>query len=246
MNKPLLLFLLGLLILSSCKKEAAPVASATTETVGSVTVQNLDFDYLSARSQLKVEDNNGSQSSGMSLRIRKDSIIWASILPGLGIEAARIKITQDSVFVVNRMRKEYIATDYDYLRNKFKVDLNYDILQAILLGNYLPNPTEKVMQEAELQHVQQLRNNLLFEYIIGLQNQKLVQLNVNDKQTGNTINVSYNNFQPVGPVPVAYGMEAQVVQAKQTSTFTLNHSRITVASEILDFPFTVPADYKRL
>ncbi|MFD2248479.1 DUF4292 domain-containing protein [Pontibacter ruber] len=247
MNKQILLYLLGFILLSSCKKETVPItASATTETVGRVSVQNLDFSYLTAKGQVNVQDRGESISSGVSMRIRKDSVIWVSVQPGLGIEAARIKMTQDSVFVMNRLRREYTATSYSYLSNKFKVQVDYNVLQALLLGNYQPNGAEKVMEQEQLQHVQQLRNNLLFDYFIGRENQKLQQLDVKDQQTGNTISVKYDSFQNIGSVPFAHALDAQILQTGQTSSFNLNHSKVTVTDQALDFPFSVPADYKRL
>lgn len=248
MNKPLLCCLLALFVLAGCKKEVVPTEGATvTETVGRVEVKNIDFTYLTAKGQLKLEGNGESNSSGYTLRVKKDSVIWISVQPGLGIEAARLKITQDSVLMINRIHKEALVSDYSYLSNKFKVDLNYDVLQAILLGNYQSQGQEKVMDADQLQHIQQLRANLLFNYFIARDTQKLQQLNVQDRQTNNTISVKYNNFQDVGQVAFAHEMAAEVVQQTgKLSTFTLNHSKVTLTDETLSFPLNIPADYKKL
>lgn len=247
MNKQLLLCLLGMLLFSACKKETVPsAATATTETVGNVTVQNLEFTYLNARGQLKLEDKGETTSSGYALRMKKDSIIWVSVLPGLGIEAARFKMTPDSVYVMNRIHKEYTATTYQFLSKRFNVDLNFQVVQAILLGNYQANGSEKATTEGQMQHVQQLRENLLFDYFISGQNLKLQQLNVKDQSTGNSIIVQYNSFQPIGKIPFAHELAAQVLQAGQVSDFSLNHSKVAVSDEVLEFPFSVPSGYKRL
>ncbi|HEY4652559.1 MAG TPA: DUF4292 domain-containing protein [Pontibacter sp.] len=247
MNKSLLCCLLALVVLAGCKKEVVPTDAATvTETVGRVSVQNIDFNYLTAKGQLKLEGNGETTTSGYTLRIKKDSVIWVSVQPGLGIEAARLKVTQDSVLFVNRIHREVLATDYSYLSNKFKVDMNYDVLQAILLGNYQAEGQEKVMDAAQAQHIQQLRTSLLFDFFISRENQKLQQLNVTDRQTHNTITVKYNNFQEVGQVAFAHQMAAEVQQAGQLAVFTLNHSKVTITNEVLSFPFAVPAGYKRL
>lgn len=221
-------------------------AVATTENVGSVVVSNLDFNYLSARGQFTMNDKNDNLSSGISLRIKKDSVIWMSVLPGLGIEAARLKLTQDSVYMMNRLRKEYIATDYAFLRRKLNLDIDFDVVQAILLGNYQARGTEQVLDEQAMQHVQQLRENLVFDYFIAGRNNKLERLNVQDAQTGNTITVRYDGFQPIGQVPFAHSMAAQVLKQGEVVDFTLNHSRVAITDEQLDFPFAVPGDYKRL
>lgn len=247
MSKLLLYGLLSIILLSGCKKDVIPSdASANTETIGRVSVQNIDFNYLTARGQLKLEDKGETTTSGYALRVKKDSVIWVSVLPGLGIEAARFKITQDSIYVINRIHKEYTATDFSFLSKRFKVDVNYDVLQAILLGNYQPQGHEKVMDTDKMQHIQQMRPSLLFDFFIARDNQKLQQLNVVDQFTGNTITVKYNNFQAVGQVAFAHEMAAQVIQTGMESTFVLSHSKVTTTSEELTFPFAVPSDYKRL
>lgn len=247
MSKHIMLFLCGLLLLAGCKKETVPTtASATTASVGAINVSNLDFTYLSSKGQITLNDKNDNLSSGVSIRIQKDSVIWVSVLPGLGIEAARMMLTQDSVYFMNRLKKEYTATDYRFLRDKLQVDVSFDVLQSIILGNYQPQGTEKVMSTEGLQHVQQQRQNLTFNYFISSLNNKLEQLNAQDMITGNTITVKYNSFEPVGEVPFAHELVAQVLQKGQVSDITLKHSRVTVSSEPLSFPFSVPSEYKHL
>lgn len=246
MSKQLLLCLLGFLLLAGCKKEAVPTtASTTTENVGTVAVTNFDFNYLSSKGQITLKDSNDNLSSGVSIRMKKDSVIWVSVQPGLGIEAARVMLTQDSVYIVNRLQKEYVAADYAFLRNKLHVDVSFELLQAILVGNYQSQGTEKAMDEGDMQHVQQLRQNLTFDYFIGSLNSKLQLLNVQDNNTGNTITVKYDGFEDIGQVPFAHDLAAKVLQKGQTSDFTLSHSRITVSDEALSFPFSIPAGYAR-
>ena len=246
MSKHILLCLAVVFLLAGCKRETAPTtASATTETIGTVEVNNLDFNYFSSKGQITVNDKNQNLSSGVSIRIKKDSVIWVSVQPGLGIEAARLMLTQDSVYLMNRLQKEYVATDYSFLRNKLQVDVNYDIMQSILLGNYQPQGTEKAMDEGNLQHVQQMRQNLLFDYFIGRLNSKLQQLNVQDRNTGNTITVKYDDFQNIGQEPFAHTLAAQALQKGEVSDFKINYSREAVSDEALSFPFSVPSDYAR-
>lgn len=247
MSKQLLRLLLGIFLLAGCKKDVVPSdAAVSREEVGSISVNNISFNYLTARGQLELEDKNETTSSGYSLRMKKDSILWVSVLPGLGIEAARFKITQDSVYFMNRIHKEYVATDFTFLSNRFQVDINFDVFQAIFLGNYQSTGNEKVMDVGQMHHIQQLRTDLILDYFINRKNLKLEQFLVQDKQSGNTITVKYSKFQPVGSIPFAYSMSAQVLQQGEVSVFNLNHSKVTITDELLNFPFTVPADYKRL
>ena len=46
-------------------------------------------------------------------------------------------ITQDTVKVINRIDKEYFIGGYSYLENRFKVDLEFEVVQSLLLGNMI-------------------------------------------------------------------------------------------------------------
>ena len=55
----------------------------------------------------------------------------------LGIEVARVLITKDTVKFIDRAHKEYFIGDFDYLNKLFGADLDYQMLEALLIGNSL-------------------------------------------------------------------------------------------------------------
>lgn len=71
-----------------------------------------------------------------SIKIQKDSLIWISITaPVGGLEVARLMISQDSVKMIDRIKKKYFVDDYDFFREKLNVDLNFQALQAIITNS---------------------------------------------------------------------------------------------------------------
>ena len=72
----------------------------------SVKSREFDFNYLSAKAEVSYTDKSGETSSfDINLRICRDSAIWISITPLLGIEVARVLIRHDSVIVLDRIHK---------------------------------------------------------------------------------------------------------------------------------------------
>lgn len=94
-----------------------------------------DFNTFSAKAEFSMEQGGKKNSFKATIRIKKDSIIWISITPLLGIELGRVMITQDSVKVINRLAKEYFVGDFRYIENRFNIKPEYDLMQALLLGN---------------------------------------------------------------------------------------------------------------
>jgi len=95
------------------------------------------FETISAKANVSLIDTTAKKRSfKIHLRIRKDSVIWMSIT-SFSIEAARISITKDSVKFLNRLNKEYFIGDFSYLNRIFGTDLDYQMMEALLIGNSL-------------------------------------------------------------------------------------------------------------
>jgi len=96
--------------------------------------QQVRADWLSARARIQYEDDDLSVSATANLRMRKDSIIWANVKK-LNIEVGRALIRPDSFFVIDRINREYSRYSMSALADMFQVPANFQVLQAILLGN---------------------------------------------------------------------------------------------------------------
>ena len=93
------------------------------------------FKWLNIKFSAEVTYNKKSNSFSGIARIRKDSAIWLAIYPALGIEAARVLITNDSVKMLNRIEQTYFCGDFKYINNILQTDLDFDIIQSLLIGN---------------------------------------------------------------------------------------------------------------
>ena len=60
-----------------------------------------------------------------------------SFSPALGIEAARVLLTNDSVKFMNRLNKTYFIGKYDLIDSLLNTTIDYSILQAMMVGNDL-------------------------------------------------------------------------------------------------------------
>ncbi len=104
-----------------------------------------EFEYNDITMKFSAEMIAGESSetfSGM-IRIQHDSLIWIS-LRSYNIEGARVCITQDSVKYLNRIDNTYYMGGFDFLTQKFQIDLDYTAIQAILTNNFFfyPEPID--------------------------------------------------------------------------------------------------------
>jgi hypothetical protein len=90
--------------------------------------------------------NNQVQSFKASYRIKRDSIILISLMNPLGIEAVRIFCTVDTFGFIDRINRNYYREDYSALQKKIGLQVNYYLIQALLL-NEIPNIYSKQVHD---------------------------------------------------------------------------------------------------
>ena len=96
------------------------------------------FEWLTANMDIQAEVN-GQAFNDLSgqLRMRKDSIIWLSVTATMGVEVLRAKVSNDSVWLVNRLEKTYLAEPLDSLAQQlgeYRID-RLPMVQFVLLNN---------------------------------------------------------------------------------------------------------------
>ncbi len=117
-----------LLTASSCASRKKIVAPAPPQS----------FEWLTANMAIQAEINGQSFNdlSGQ-LRMRKDSLVWVSVTATMGVEVLRAKISNDSVWILNRMEKTYLAEHVDSLDQQIGplFGLRLPFAQFVLLDN---------------------------------------------------------------------------------------------------------------
>ena len=123
MTIALLALLLAVTSCASHKKTVAPTPPQA-------------FEWMTANLDLQAEGNGMSfDNLTGQLRMRNDSIVWLSVTATMGVEVLRAKVSNDSVWVLNRMEKTYLAEPLDSLGAKVGMPLSLPLVQTLLLDN---------------------------------------------------------------------------------------------------------------
>ena len=121
-----ILFLLTVLLFTSCASRKKTVAPAPPQS----------FEWLTANLSIQAE-GNGMAYNDLSgqLRMRKDSIVWLNVTATMGVEVLRAKISNDSVWLLNRLEKTYLAEPLDSVSAQLGIPLTLPLVQILLLDN---------------------------------------------------------------------------------------------------------------
>ena len=213
--------------------------------------------WFGAKASVNSDINNQTNSFSANLRIKKDSAIWISISPALGIEVARALITPDSLKFINRINGTFFRGDYKYLNELFQIEVNFKMIQAILLGNaYLHYAVEqyirdrentdlvlstlkkrRIRREVDLEIPQILTQEIWFSSL----HNKIVRMEMQDYRPVRKFTVNYLMFEKVDEMtlPNKFIITAQ---ADKQVKIDLEYSRMTINKE-LNLPFNIPEDY---
>ncbi|MGF7218437.1 hypothetical protein GGR92_004614 [Spirosoma lacussanchae] len=247
---------------SATAQRPAPVASDTATTTpparpgieeARTNVAEIDFRYLTARSKISFKSpQQDIDNANINLRVRKDSLIWLSVSK-LGIEAVRGLITRDSIIIVDKIHGEYSVYDFPTLSRQFNFVMNFQLLQALIVGNLpLPKrPAQKIKNERDYLLLRQSEGKVLVENYIGEEDRKLKKLMVTEQPTKNTLRLDYEDFTSLNNFLFPYtSLVTLDYQSKTDGQFyqtllRIKHSKVELIEKTPGFPFTIPASYKR-
>lgn len=235
--------------LSACKKEIS--MAGTDDELAGFNLKPIEFDYLSTRSKVSYKDGSNSISATASIRVKKDSLIWVSLSPALGIEAARGIITRDSVLFMDRINRNLYEYDFKSLSQRFQMDLNFDMVQSLIIGE-MPNQNFNFQDIKFMEPffvIAQKQGYLDVQNYIGKNTQKLERLEVEDRASKNNMQLVYGNFQALEEQLLPFESKISVNYRQgnklQETTINLEHQKAEFSQNPLSFPFSVPNRFER-
>ena len=231
-----------ILVIDEASKVVAPVITKID-----VKPAEIDFKYLNIKSKVDFSAGGEVQSFPVNIHIKKDSIIWLSIV--VGLEGARGIITKDSVILLDRLRRTYYKYDFASLSKQFNFNINYDLVQSILIGN-MPikkRETDEVSKQESIFVIKQKEGFVQIENIIAEANLKLQKVNASDETGDSKMGIDYANFLIISELIFPQEIRAKIDAKKdgkllQTS-INLQHNKIEVLDQSPGFAFSIPKSY---
>ena len=220
------------------------------------------FNTISAKSKTAIIDSSGKKTSfKTNIRIKKDSAIWLSITPLLGIEMARVLITKDSVKFLNRSTKEYFLGDFGYLNKLFGTDLDYQMMEALLIGNsldfdektkvhsrvdrkrdlYFLSTEKKRKVQKELKKDKEKIKKQAQVLWLNPMTFKITELLLSSPATKRSLSGEFSDYREIEDQLIPYKLHF-VLKSKTTSVIDVKYSKFSIGKS-LSFPFKISSKY---
>jgi len=139
------------LVLSGCSNErrlakGKPLRNlppnAILETADAAALQ---WDWISMKVDAEVSGPERKDSFKATVRMAKDSVIWMSLTPALGVEVVRVMLTQDSVHMFSKIpgNKFAFTGSYESISEWVGTPMSFTNVQDLLTGRPMGlNPEE--------------------------------------------------------------------------------------------------------
>ena len=160
--KNIALALISVVLATSCNnirrtKKGKPLVQRSPGTlIKKNEKSNFNYDYVHMKMNVDVSDETGEESFKANVKMKKDSIIWMSITPTLGIEAIRLVVTKDSLKLYSKIpnNKFYYEGTFEDMVSKTGVSLEFEMIQEVLVGNaiMLDKQEDKLLSNIDDQH----------------------------------------------------------------------------------------------
>lgn len=223
----------------------------------------LKFDWLAAKVNIEYIEDKKQTYFKAQIRMQKDSVIWMSFSPALGIEVVRLMITQDSVKFINRINKSYFIGDYKFVNDFLKTNIDFDVFQSFITGNdfqYYEKAEFKASVDDKKYKLYTTSRHKLKEFLkqsnenpvvfiqniwLDPDNFKITAVKIKEiKKENKKLEAFYNDFKMIDgqlfPVDVTFDISAEI-----DISVSIDYSKI-VLNKFMRFPFKIPERYERI
>ena len=244
--------ILGLLLVG-CKTTKTLQSSGTLDSNMSVKqiIKNhnkFETKFTTLQGRLKVEYVQGdrSETHTLTLRMGYDNTIWVNAF----LNMARVKITPDRVRFYNKLDNSYFDGDYALISAFLGIDLQFENLQNLLLGEAvfeLKSKEFKKLNDPNSYKLTSKKSNLLFEflYVINPTYFKLDTQQLSQPLEQNNLNIKYHSYQKVKGLVLPEKLSIKAMNTEEQTTLNLNLKSV-ILDQPLRFPFKIPKGFKAI
>lgn len=245
--------LVCILLLASCKsgklhKKGVELGSDTTQVtetreIEKYSIPSINFAQIKFKSDVDIDSKAFSQKFPLTIHVEKDKAIWASV--SIGLEIGRAKITPDSLMFMDRFnRKAYVGT-WGELSRASNFDLNFGLLQSMLLGDPLfeVQDQDTILSDGNNVEVKQERAGKLFSTKVDNTYKKVFEIDGEDKALETRLLMLFKSFTQHGAqwLPSIINMD---LSGKTAAKLEVKHNKVEFVNDGLSFSFSIPSNYR--
>jgi len=212
-----------------------------------ISSNRIEYSTFSSKIRVDYKDSKGRAIDfNLFVRMRKDSVIWASIIGALGVEGFRVMIRPDSVVILDKLEKTVQYMSVAGLQDLTQLPFDFKTLQELLVGNpvYMDGELKAYREESGVVSLSLFGD--FFKHLLTftsadmrLQSSKLDDI---DPVRSRTAKLVYEDYLPAGRW--MFSGRRQLTLAEKSRIDVLLEYRQVEFDQSLTYPFSIPKNYK--
>ena len=210
---------------------------------------NFDQNTLSADLKLSFEKSGRSQNIAVKLKIEKDKMIWMSGSV-FGFPVAKAIITPDRVSYYIKINKTYFDGDFSQINKLLGAELDFTMLQNLLLGDALfdlnaKNYDSKVDQQAHL--LTPTQGNTIADILLWIHpiNYKIEKQEIRTFENNRFLSIQYTDYTKIDDTAIPGKVNIVVKDVKSNANIRMDYKTVRL-NENITVPYKIPSGYKRI
>lgn len=208
--------------------------------------KRVDFKTLQAKVKISYSEGNRSQSYTVNLRMENNKTIWINATLGL----ARAKITPERVQFYDKINNQYFDGNYQLLSDLLGVELDYDKVQNLLLGDALfhLNTGDFKASVSETSYVLSPKHQDDFLELFFLLNPEHFKMNsqqLYQPLNSRMLQIDYKAYQEIHKQILPENIHIVAVEDNDELIIDLEYKSVKL-NENVRFPFKIPKGYKEI
>ena len=223
---------------------AINISFATDTDPEAVKASNITYNTIAIRGKGKFQSDKNKLNFAFKIHGEKGKMIWASIA-AMGVEAARIVITKDSLKMIDRVKNKYLLAPISDFEKKIGVKFTLDMLEDLLVGNaHVTNTKTDFKEDGKFTWMMYVLETVDLKYQLDKKTLKPVAIHGTEIIKNNVFDVNYSKFTPVEKFNVPFLTKSVIQSDGKEQRFELTYSRVELNKDDLVFSFTIPQDYE--
>lgn len=203
---------------------------------------NSNFSFFTAKIDMQVKDSKSSKSFKTTLRMQPDSA-FSGVLKVAGIIGAAYLADKDTISFTNKLKKCFFKKDYKILAEQFGMDLNYQLMEDMILGKpfglstikelypikdehyfILASHDKKIMKRLAENNLTDIENNDLYiQYKLDCGTLQLAQIQINAPSMLTSITIDYLQRQEVEGNDLPKETAIKIINPKDSTFITMDY-----------------------
>ncbi len=208
--------------------------------------QEAKFKTLQARVKIDIIQDNKEQGYSVTLRMERDKTIWIGATLGL----ARAMITPERVQFYDKINNQYFDGDYALLSDFLGIELNFDQVQSLLIGEPIFNLKDQdyTISNNESSYILTPKAQSAVMELFLLFNPK--HFKMDSQQLAQSLKrrfleIDYLSYQDVETEILPENLKIIAVEEDEELIIEMEYKSVSV-NEDIRFPFNIPSGFEEI